>query len=76
MSSPAAFVGKEGDPILRCNVEVRAACRTNPGVALEVFLLDRVAARLALSKQPFAEGLLLRGVDSGFGFRELGHAGS
>jgi hypothetical protein len=56
-------------------VEVKAACGTNFEVSLEVLLLHRIAARVALAKEPLAESFLLVCVDSRFGFRELHHGG-
>ena len=54
-------------------MEVKAAGGTDFEVALEVLFLHRVAARVALAEEALAESLLLGGVDSGFGFGELGH---
>jgi len=54
-------------------MKVKTARGTNLEVALEVLLLHRVPARLALAEEPFAECSLLGSVDSRFGFGELRH---
>ena len=70
---PGPFVGQELDPTLCAQVEVKSASGTDLEVAFEVFFLHGVAAGIALSKEPFAEGFLLGGVDSRLGFCELHH---
>ena len=66
-------VGEKFGPSLGRKMEVMAARRTNLETAREVFFLHRVAAGIALTKEPLAERLLFRRVDTGLRFGELRH---